>query len=215
MKPYFLLLLVSLILAACSSPTPQVDQALNSTGATTVIATDTAASIPTATPTKTATPTVQPSATATQIPTESPTMIPEPTSTNVACLNKAELVRHLSVSDGTILLPGLFFSKAWRVKNTGTCTWTTDYMFVFENGADFRSPGETAITQVVKPGETMDIQVLLMTPYTPAVYQANWMLRDPAGVLFGVGDSGSQTFSIAIVVKELVVKERKYVDACG
>jgi len=67
----------------------------------------------------------------------------------------------------------------------------------------------------VKPGETIDIQVTLLTPYEPDTYSANWMLEDPAGNHFGSGENGESPFTAIVVVEEFKTNERKETFACG
>jgi hypothetical protein len=113
------------------------------------------------------------------------------------------------------MINGTYFAKVWRIRNIGTCTWTPQYTFVFEGGDDFNSPQETPLTQEVKPGETIDIQVTLLTPNDPATYTANWMLEDPAGNHFGSGDHGELPFTAIVVVEGFKLNERKETFACG
>jgi len=124
-------------------------------------------------------------------------------------------VRHLSVSDNTKLLPNVFFAKVWRIKNTGTCTWTPSYSIVFSSGEDFGSQHETSINREVKPGETIDVQVALRTPLEPKTYTGQWMIKDQFGNLFGTGETGDQPLTTQVVVIPFSINERLETFACG
>ena len=48
--------------------------------------------------------------------------------------DRAQFVADVTVPDGTRYDPGATFTKTWRLKNIGTCTWTTSYTLVFDSG---------------------------------------------------------------------------------
>jgi hypothetical protein len=206
MRRLLLVILVSLLLSSCAS---QSDQKGEQVQAATIEPSDTLEPTRTYTPTPTSTNTLQPSATL--VPSATPSFTP----TTPLCTNKAEFVRHLSISDHTELSPGVHFAKVWRIKNAGTCTWNQDYSFVFDSGDEMSSPSETPLTREVLPGETVDIQVVLVTPMEPDNYAGNWLLSDPSGVTFGSGETGTQPFSAIVVVEPIKINERKETLACG
>jgi len=122
-----------------------------------------------------------------------------------ACTNRAELVKHLTVSDNTMIRTGTLFAKAWRIKNTGTCTWTTAYSLVFSSGSNLAlSQAPAPMSSEVKPGDTVDLSVLIMTPDKIGNYNSNWMLRDGSGNLFGIGDAADQPIALNISVQQTV-----------
>jgi hypothetical protein len=45
--------------------------------------------------------------------------------------DNADFVTDVTVPDGTVLDPGETFTKTWRLKNAGTCSWTPSYAHVF------------------------------------------------------------------------------------
>jgi len=70
--------------------------------------------------------------TATLIP---PTKVPTFTSTPfLRNCNWAEFVRDLSIPDGEEIDGGAAFTKTWRLRNIGECTWTMDYNILFVGG---------------------------------------------------------------------------------
>lgn len=139
--------------------------------------------------------------TPTQLP---PTFVP-PTPipsgpTQASCTNKAEFIKHQSVSDNSSIEGGVFFAKVWQVKNTGTCEWDPTYALVFVSGDEMNGPSQVFLSQNVKPGEIVDLSVPLAAPLAPNVYAGYWMLRDQYGNLFGVGASADQPITVQIVV---------------
>ena len=98
--------------------------------------------------------------------------------------DKADFVTDVTVSDGTAFSPGETFTKTWRVENIGTCTWTTGYALVFENGAQMGGVSSQALTGNVAPGETVDISIDLAAPSTDGNYTGNWQIRNSSNVLF-------------------------------
>jgi hypothetical protein len=134
------------------------------------------------------------------------TNTPAPTSTAVptaaSYCDWVAFVKDVSIPDGTTLTPGETFTKTWRLKNRGTCTWTPDYTLVFNNGAQLGGTTSARLSNYVAPGQTVDISITLTAPLNSGSYTSYWMLRNPSGALFGTGDKANIAFYIDINVKE-------------
>ena len=52
----------------------------------------------------------------------------------------AQFITDATVPDGTSFAPGTAFRKTWRLRNIGTCTWTTGYSLVYDSGEKFSAP---------------------------------------------------------------------------
>jgi len=159
------------------------------------------ASVPTATETPTAT---QVLPTNTLVPPTNtpvpPTNTPAPpTPTPVPC-NRAQFVYDVTVPDGTKFNTLEYFTKTWRLKNTGSCSWNSDYDLVFVSGERMGGSAEVGLTSQVRPGELVDLSIILRAPERAGVYQGFWQLRDNNGVLFGLGSDGSKAFWVMIEV---------------
>lgn len=110
----------------------------------------------------------------------------------------AEFVTDVTIPDGTVLDPNETFTKTWRLRNSGTCSWTPSYSVVFSNGNSMSGPTTQALTGNVNPGQTMDISINLKAPATADDYVGYWSLRNAAGKNFAtfyvdinVGGGGS------------------------
>ena len=103
----------------------------------------------------------------------------EPTNTPQPC-NDADFVSE-TVPDGTEFEPNENFTKTWRVKNAGTCTWNTGYEIVFVSGDKMGGPSDLNLTQNVDPGEQVDLKVDLKAPGSEGEYEGIWNLRSPDG----------------------------------
>ncbi|MBI5951392.1 MAG: hypothetical protein HY865_07025 [Chloroflexi bacterium] len=131
-----------------------------------------------------------------------PTATSLPAATQVTYCDWAFFVKDVTIPDGTVLAPGETFTKIWRLKNRGTCTWTSDYMLVFSSGSQM--DGKTVVTFPgnVAPGQTVDVSILLTAPSVPGSYSGYWMLRNSSGALFGTGDKANIPFYVDIQVKQ-------------
>ena len=148
-------------------------------------------------PTQTPVPTIIP-------PTNTPvpTSTPAPTATQVTYCEWVAFVKDVSIPDGTKLSPNETFTKTWRLKNRGTCTWTSDYMLVYTSGTQMGGTTALRLPGNVLPGQTVDISVTLTAPSTAGPYTGFWMLRNPSGTLFGSGDKANVAFYVDIIVKD-------------
>jgi hypothetical protein len=159
---------------------------------------------PTAAPTNTQAPGTNP--TATQSPpasTAAPTSMftATPTATTVAC-NKLTFVKDITVPDNTEFEPGESFDKTWRLRNSGSCNWTSSYSIVFTDGDRMDAPESQAITTgTVAPGQEIDVTVELQAPDDPGTYQGYFKLESDNGVEFGYGND-SRAFWVKIEVPE-------------
>lgn len=146
----------------------------------------------TATATRTTAPSITPTltVTATGTPSEDPS--------DPHC-NVATFIRDVTIPDGTKLSAGESFTKTWRLKNVGTCTWTTGYAVVFVSGERMGGPEELNLTGKVPPGETVDISINMTAPGASGDYRGNWKLRSADGVVFGL--TTGKAFYVEITVK--------------
>ncbi len=136
-----------------------------------------------------------------QSPTPTRTLV-APTRTPVSYCNWAVFVKDISVPDGTFFQPGEQFIKTWRLKNIGTCTWTTSYGLVFLRGDNMNGVATTTLTAKVKPGQTIDVSVELTAPLETGSYRGYWMLRNKTGDIFGLGPTASDPFYVDIKVTD-------------
>ena len=215
------LLFVLLLLSACGPTTPptsaaeyiatQVEATFQAQAtldmAETLIARMTQQAIPTATftplPTATllATPTTLP--TPTQQPTTAIYVPPAVTSTptrTALCLH-ATLISDGDIPDGKEMSPNQAFTKTWTFKNTGTCTWTTEFDIFFVSGDQMSAPSVLDFPQTVKPGESVTISIPMVAPSAPGTYTGYWIFADQGAKRFGIGTDGTGNFSVSIVVK--------------
>lgn len=106
----------------------------------------------------------------------------DPTQTPKPC-NKAEFISE-TIPDDTAFVAGDTFTKTWRLKNIGTCTWNSNYKLVFFEGDKMNGPSEKNLTQNVAPGEQVDISVDLKAPASAGTYDAIWKVKDDDGAFF-------------------------------
>jgi hypothetical protein len=200
-----IIIIFSLTLSACNMPRPNQTPtgAADSVGtyaAETVAAfsTQLAAQV---TPSL-AVETPQPTTAATQtqsVPQPTNQSAASPTTTSVPC-DRAEFVSDVTVPDGTKIGPGTSFVKTWRLKNTGSCTWTTSYRVVFDSGNALGAPASFNLPTNVPPNGIADISVNMKAPDSPKDYESFWKLQNAAGITFGLGSNADNAFWVKISV---------------
>jgi hypothetical protein len=175
-----LLILLLLAASACNLPsrTPGDEEAASTAAAQTLEAemTQSVPSIPTATFSFPATSTFV-------IPTLVPTSTPVLATSTSSC-DIAQFVTDVTIPDGTNIPAGQAFTKTWRFKNAGSCSWTPAYSVVFSSGDQMGGPNTQALTGNVNPGQSVDISVNLTAPSSTGEYKGFWKLRNSSGVLF-------------------------------
>ena len=100
------------------------------------------------------------------------------------CVNGMVFVSDVTIKDGQTLYADESFTKVWRVKNTGSCTWTPDYSFVFASGSRM-SGRDIRVSKTVAPGQTVDLSVDMIAPGGNGTYKGYWQMRSPQGIGFG------------------------------
>ncbi len=183
------------IVAACNMPTPTPFPSPTAVAFVT----------PTATPPATASPAALTPATPQPPPTTGAGTPAPPPATAVPAAPPCNMAApgnpiDITIPDNTPLQPGETFTKVWRLVNTGTCTWTSNYALVWFSGPQLGAPVAVALPGDVPPGSTVDLAVDMVAPLAPGTYQSYWKLRSPAGVLFGIGPGAGAPFWVKIVV---------------
>jgi hypothetical protein len=204
--------LTALALNACNMPglysdssTPDVTQAYQTVQAR---LTEAASLTPAASPTSavTAAPSVTPPVYATPtggVPTFA-TSVPS-TAAPTKAPNQCDLAEpgtpiDVTIPDDTQMAPGQTFTKVWRLRNSGTCTWSKNYSIAVFSGDAMNAPNSVPLPKQVEPGQSVDISVDLTAPANSGSFQGNWKLRNESGTWFGIGPGGSSPFWVRIVV---------------
>ena len=153
-------------------------------------------------------------------PFSTPTLPPAPPTNNVApaptiplatstaqpsatpnC-DMAQFVKDVTIPDGTNVDAGDTFTKTWRLRNIGTCTWS-GYTLVFDSG-DAMSGASPISIGTVAPGQEVDVSVNLTAPSSNGSYRGYWRIRNGSGVLIPV-QGGTQGKSFYVDIKVGVV----------
>jgi len=110
----------------------------------------------------------------------------------------------VTVPDGSTFAPGETFTKTWRLKNRGTCSWSPDYFLVFYGGDQMGGTTAVRLLANVGPGQTVDVSIPLTAPASTGHYTGYWMLRNPAGIMFGSGDKAEKAMYVDIYTRDLL-----------
>jgi hypothetical protein len=108
-----------------------------------------------------------------------------------------------TVPDDSTFAKGSAFTKTWTLKNNGSCTWNSGYSLAFVRGDAMGAQPQQLTSAPIEPGQTILISVNLHAPLAIGSISGDWMLRNPSGVLFGLGPDASETFWVKIKVIEL------------
>jgi uncharacterized protein YkwD len=120
---------------------------------------------------------------------------PPPRPTNEpGCTNSAAFVIDVTIPDNSVIGAGETFTKTWRVRNTGTCIWASDYVLTHYSENSMGAPDSTPL-DITFPGETLDISVNLIAPATPGTYRGNFVIENPEGLIMQV-DNDSRLWLI-------------------
>ena len=143
----------------------------------------------------------------TNTPAPSNTLVPSNTPGSVATstddtpCNRASFIDDITVPDGTEMTPGETFTKTWRLVNTGSCTWNSDYDLVFDSGDAMGAAAAVDFPSgTVTPDQEVNLSVEFTAPTAAGDYRSEWKLRSDTGQVFGLGSSANATFFVEITV---------------
>ena len=125
--------------------------------------------------------------------------LPSRASAAPAC-DWAQFIADVTVPDGTRFDPGATFTKTWRLRNIGTCTWTTSYSMVFDSGEKMGTTTSVNFPSNVAPGQSIDLSVNMTAPSAPGHYIGYWKFKNSYGALFGIGFNANRSWWVEINV---------------
>lgn len=156
-------------------------------------------------PTQTPPPTATLAPSSTPLPSKTPiaTRVIIPTIPNIGELhyNAARFIGDVTIPDGTILSPGQYFTKIWRIQNIGFCTWNKDYYLWLDHG-DSMGANTASLPYSVAPGEVVEIAVDMVAPERTGSYKGYWNIVDSYGAMFGFGPKGDRLIWVQIFVED-------------
>jgi hypothetical protein len=193
------LLIGAFLIAACGSntppqePTPDV-AAVRTSAASTVVSqftlTAAAFTVTPAVPTNTSAPEATATSSSLSTPTATGAVLAQVTNASgtpeTLCdsLTFDPATVDVNVPDNTVMSPGQDFIKTWKVKNNGSCDWGAGYVLAYAGYQDKMSGQFVALTDVVQPGEEVEVSVQFKAPTQAGTYLSAWQMRNPAGVTF-------------------------------
>jgi hypothetical protein len=135
-----------------------------------------------------------------------PTAVPSAAPTQAACSDAATFVSDVTIPDQSVLAPGVAFTKTWKLKNSGTCTWDSSYLVSWISGTTMtQQPGYWIVQggQTVAPGQNVDVSVGMTAPVQNGSYASYWGLRQENGSLMPIaGGAHGDSFYVKIKVDD-------------
>jgi len=101
------------------------------------------------------------------------------------CTNSAIFVTDVTIPDNSEMAGDTVFTKTWRIANTGTCIWASDYSVTNYAGESMSAPTSTSLT-LTYPGQTVDVSVTLRAPNTIGTHTGYFVIKNPAGLIMQI-----------------------------
>ena len=171
------MMLIAMLLSACGSQAPEATA--------TAAATETLAATSTVPATETLATTEVTATTSPEAGTATPAATRPPNAPD--CTNSASFVADVTIPDNTEIVGAETFTKTWRIMNTGTCIWASDYTLSHYSDEIMNAPASVPLP-VTFPGQTADISVELTAPNSIGTHRANFVIQNPAGLIMSIND---------------------------
>jgi len=138
----------------------------------------------------------------TVVPTSLPTIVP----ISAGCVDSAKFISDVTIPDNMQITPGTPFTKTWRLKNTGSCTWDNNYLVTYISGTTMsQQPGYWIVQQgqIVLPGQTVDVSVGMTAPSANGNYASYWGLKKVDGQFMPIqGGANGNSFYVKLKVDD-------------
>lgn len=121
-------------------------------------------------------------------------------STSAACVDKAAFYGDVTIPDDTGFEQAASFTKTWRFRNEGDCTWDSSYSLVFAGGEILNAPLISPLTSSIAPGQIADLSLEMRTPDRGGTFRSYWEFQNTQGARFGTGAGGHDPFWVQVVV---------------
>ena len=118
----------------------------------------------------------------------------------------AVFVADVSIPSGKTFSAGEGFTKTWRVKNIGSCTWSQAYALV-NTGGNVMGGEPAYMPYGIVPGDTIDLSVWMQAPAENGSYTGAWKIQNSGGNTFG------QQLRVSIVVADPTITSTPTVTA--
>lgn len=185
-RSFFILAVAGvLLLTACNLPGGQSAEQVQTAAAETVSAQQTQNALLTPSATNTQPPTATSTASLTPAVTNTPFATSTSSGGATGGCDVAQFVSDVTVPDGEDHAPDSTFVKTWKLRNAGTCSWSTTYSVVFVSGNSMGGPASQSLTATIAPGTTVDISLNLTAPHETGSYTGYWTLKNATGQTFG------------------------------
>ena len=189
----YLLLLLTAFSVSCGprvESTPTIDpQAVMTEVAMTISAELTEVALLTPSPTATLSPTSTPPPLPTQV------LPPAPTSPSGSTgfaptlpptsADNATWIEDITVPDETLLPKNARFTKTWKIENSGTTTWNSNYKLIYIDGELMTENTVVSIQKDVAPKVQVEISVPMQAPDKYGTYTSYFRMMNDKGQLFG------------------------------
>ena len=120
-----------------------------------------------------------------------------------ACQPGMSPMADVTIPQGTRFTGAASFLKVWRVRNSGTCTWTpAAYSLRLTDGEALGAAGTVTIPGAIQPGATVDLAVAAAAPEASGSHTGTWQIFDGAGQPVPGPDGQTGTLSLSIQVIE-------------
>lgn len=117
------------------------------------------------------------------------------------CTMNFQLVNEPTYPAGAVIPRGEVFWKEWNIKNTGTCTWTPEWEFVFDSGWQI---GNTRfhMNRTTAPGQTLNVRLAMVPDQKQdGNYYSTYIFEAPDGTRYGTITSSYTVRAASYFVK--------------
>lgn len=138
--------------------------------------------------------------------------LPQPTNAP-DCTNLGAFVADVTIPDNSNVTGGTLFTKTWRIRNTGTCTWGSGYTLTHYSDEQMGAPSATPL-DITQPGQETDISVELRAANAVGTHRGNFVIKNPEGLIMQI-DNDSRLWVIINVTDTITATASITPDTTG